>query len=177
MSDSNSPRGEHEQEQEQEQRENQLNSSSTMTSISETLDPAQMGISLADLDADADGDVDVDVVGVSEPEDAGLTNAEIFPVMYTGDVPQGDVGDLSDIWPGPMDLAAYGPVSSSRVLAVPPEAWLPPDDENWIYDFNEEALNDEVYDSDSKVVPLMIVSFFYFFIFFYLVCYKALTRH
>jgi len=175
MSDSNSPRGEHEQEQEQEQRENQLNSSSTMTSISETLDPAQMGISLADLDAD--GDVDVDVVGVSEPEDAGLTNAEIFPVMYTGDVPQGDVGDLSDIWPGPMDLAAYGPVSSSRVLAVPPEAWLPPDDENWIYDFNEEALNDEVYDSDSKVVPLMIVSFFYFFFYFYLVCYKALTRH
>lgn len=150
MSDSNSPRGE----QEQEQKENQMNSSSMMSSISETLDPAQMGISLADLE----DDIDVDVVGVSEPEDAGLTNAEIFSVMSTGDVPQVDIGDLSDIWPGPMDLAVYAPVpiNSTRILAAPPQAWLPPDDENWIYDFNEEALQDEVYDSDSKVVPLMI---------------------
>lgn len=164
MSDSNSPRGE--QEQEQEQEENQMNSSSMMSSISETLDPAQMGISLADLE----DDIDVDVVGVSEPEDAGLTNAEIFSVMSTGDVPQVDIGDLSDIWPGPMDLAVYAPVpiNSTRILAAPPQAWLPPDDENWIYDFNEEALQDEVYDSDSKAVPLMIVSvFFSFFLCFF----------
>lgn len=153
MSDSNSPRGE------QEQQENQLNSSSTMSSISETVDPAQLGISLADLDDDID--VYVDVVGVSEPEDMGLTNDEFMSVMHTGDVPQRDHGDLSDIWPGPMDLAVYAPVpvNSTRILAVPPEAWYPPDyapdDENWLYDF-KESLKDEVYDSDSKVGPLTI---------------------
>jgi len=163
MSDSNSPRGE------QEQQENQLNSSSTMSSISENLDPAHLGITMADLD---DGvDVYVDVVGGSEPEDLGLTKDEIMAVMCTGDVPQGGHGDLSDIWPGPTDLTVYAPVpvNSSRILAVPPEAWYPPDhtsdDENWLYDFKESS-KDEVDDSDSKAVPLKIVSVFFFFLCF-----------